>query len=79
MGMWWMIDLAHRGGTATRVLDALEISPKPIHFDVIVQSVTKDVVIRTHEVLGDLLADGVVECDASGNRWRLKDASRTHK
>ncbi len=74
-----MIDLAPREGTETRVRDALEISPHFIHFETIVKSVTKDVVIRTHDVLVDMLADGIIECDASGNRWRLKDANRTRK
>lgn len=71
-----MINLTQRGETEGRVRDTLESSDNFMHFNAIVQSVIDDAAIRTHEVLEDLESEGVVECDSTGNRWRLKDDHR---
>jgi len=71
-----MIDLTQRGETEMRVRDALENAKDFMRFGAIVQSVIDDAAIRTHEVLEDLQLEGVVECDSTGNRWRLKDDQR---
>ncbi len=71
-----MIDLVQRGETEGRVRDTLEDSTKFVHFDTIVKSVIDDAAIRTYEVLEDLLLEGVVERDDTGNSWRLVDDQR---
>jgi len=71
-----MIDLTQHGETEGRVRDTLGNAKNFMHFDAIVQAVIDDALIRTHEVLEDLESIGFVECDDTGNRWRLKDDQR---
>jgi len=69
-----MIDMTQRGETEELVREALDDSDDFIHFNAIMQLVIHDAAIRTREVLEKLKSTGVVECDSTGRKWRLKDA-----
>jgi len=69
-----MIDMTQRGETEELVREALEDSDDFIHFHAIMQLAIRDAMTRTREVLEKLKSTGVIECDSTGRKWRLKDA-----